>query len=234
MTPYHRIFLSYAKADAATAAVISADLAQQGFEVWEYAAHWKKEDLRFSIPEACAELIQRAAWFVPVVSAASVNPSSGRYTVMEIEYASELGLLKQNRVVPLLLTASKPKKWLKPFDMLMPLGAVKIDPDDRRDYLQKIARLCRQMNVVYRPVIKKRPGLPFWDGFLEEVATVLKRYPDAWNLMPALTEFDRCCDRKEWQRARELILCYTSSNSMPSFLLRITSLILFMAPSLTS
>ena len=211
MTPDHRIFLSYAKADAETAAVISADLTAQGFEVWEYARNWKKEDLRFSIPDPCAELIQRANWFVPVVSAASVNPSSGRYMVMEMEYATELGLLKQNRMIPLLLTASRPKKWLKPFDMLMPLGAVKLDPDERRGYLQKIAGLCRQMTVVYRPVIRKRPYLPFWKGFLDEVETVRKTYPDTWHLMPALTEFDRCFDRKEWNRALELITYYNTS-----------------------
>jgi tetratricopeptide (TPR) repeat protein len=213
MTPDHRIFLSFAKSDAETAARIRADLTAQGFEVWEYATSWKKEDLRLTIPEPCAELIQRASWFIPIVSAASVNPSSGRYMVMEVEYASELGLIKQNRVLPLLLTASKPKKWLKPFDLLMPLGVIKVDPADDRDYLQKIARLCRQMNIVYRPIIKHRPWLPFWKGFVDEVTGIRKQYPDVWNLMPVLTEFDRCCGRKEWHRARKLVSFYNDSVS---------------------
>ena len=153
----------------------------------------------------------RSSWFVPVVSAASVNPSSGRYMVMEIEYAAELGLIRQNRVIPLLLTAAKPKKWLKPFDMLMPLGVIKINLDERRDYLRKIARLCRQMNVIYRPVLRNRPGLPFWKGFLDEVTAIRKRYPEAWDLMPVLTEFDCSCDCKDWRHARELITHYNYS-----------------------
>lgn len=213
MSPNHCIFLSYAKADAETAAVVSADLTAQGFQVWDYASSWKKEDLPFGIPETCRELIQRATWFIPIVSAASVNPSTGRYMVMEIEYAAEQCLMTQNRVVPLMLSAAKPKKWLKPFDILMPLGVIKIDPANRRDYLLKIARLCRQMNSMYRPVMKQRPYLPFWQGFLDEVTAVRKNFPESWHLMPLLTEFDRCFEEKEWPEALSHIAYFNAAVS---------------------
>ena len=211
MKEYRRIFLSYALADAELASIISADCTAQGFEVWEYASRWKKEDLGFAVPEECAELIQRATWFVPVVSADSVNPSNGKYMVMEVEYASEIGLIAQGRVVPLLQSKSKPKNWFTPFDLLENLGVVRINPDDEREYLREIALLCRRLNTSYRPVIKNRFHLPFWEAFMNEVDSMRKNYPDTWNLMPVITEFDRHFGKRAWQQARELIAYFNES-----------------------
>jgi len=43
-------------------------------------------------------------------------------------------MVAQKRVVPVILAASEPKKWLKPFDVLEPLEGVGIDSGDRRAF----------------------------------------------------------------------------------------------------
>jgi tetratricopeptide (TPR) repeat protein len=205
MKEYRRIFLSYAKSDASDAQAIADDMKRQGFEVWDYAQQWKKGDQGYPPPDEFVELMQRATWFVPIVSTASVNPSSGKYAVIELEYALELDLIIEQRIVPLCLSGSRPKKWLKPYDVLEPLDVVKIDREDTRAYLQGIARLCRRLNVSYKPVLRDRPLLPFWRGFTEEIEIVRKKTDNAWELMPMMTEFDRCRQGKNRQEALDLI-----------------------------
>ena len=61
------------QADKSEVAQIAGELKQQGFEVWEYAQQWKKSDLGHPLPEEFSELLNRATYFVPVVSAASVE-----------------------------------------------------------------------------------------------------------------------------------------------------------------
>ncbi|MBN1307349.1 MAG: TIR domain-containing protein [Chitinispirillaceae bacterium] len=205
MKEYRRIFLSFARSDADEAAAIAADLKEQGFEVWDYAAKWKRDDLGYPPPDEFVELVQRATWFVPLVSAASVSPAGGKYAVRELEYALEHDLLIDQKIVPVLLSGSRPKKWLKPFDVLEPLEVIAIDTTDIRAYLQGIAALCRRLKVSYQPVVRDRPLLPFWYGFTEEIERVRMKMDDAWRLMPVLTEFDRCWEQGKWGEALSLI-----------------------------
>ncbi|MBN1576765.1 MAG: TIR domain-containing protein [Chitinispirillaceae bacterium] len=205
MKEYRRIFISFARSDAGEAATIANDLKEQGFEVWDYALKWKKDDLGYPPPDEFVELMQRATWFIPIVSAASVSPAGGKYAVRELEYALEHDLIIDQRIVPVLLSGSRPKKWLKPFDALEPLEAITIDTGDMRAYLQGIAVLCRRLNVSYKPIVRDRPFLPFWHGFTEEIEQVRTEMEEAWKLMPVITEFDQCWEKGKWQEALDLI-----------------------------
>ena len=212
MKNYRRVFLSYAQADKTEVAQIAGELKQQGFEVWEYSPHWKKSDLGHPVPDEFAELIHRATYFVPVVSAASVSPSNGKYTVMELDYALEQDMIAQKRVFPIVLSGSRPKKWLKPYDILESLNAVEVDSHDTRSFLQSMARLCRNLKVSYKPPLKEHPLLPYWPGFISEVEALRQTDEDTWKLMPAISEFNECFEKGNWKEALELISYFLSAD----------------------
>jgi tetratricopeptide (TPR) repeat protein len=211
MKEYRRVFLSYAQADKSDVAQIAADLKQQGFEVWEYAQQWKKSDLGHPVPEEFSELMDRATYFIPVVSAASVSPSTGKYTVMELEYALEIDLIAQKRVFPVVLSGSRPRKWLKPYDTLESLSAVEVEPRDARAFLMAMACLCRSMKVSYKPQFKERPLEPFWQGFAGEIEELRRTTDDSWRLMPVIAEFNGKFECGNWGEALELISYFISA-----------------------
>jgi tetratricopeptide (TPR) repeat protein len=211
MKEYRRVFLSYAQADKSDVAQITIDLKQQGFEVWEYAQQWKKSDLGHPLPEEFTELLNRATYFVPVVSAASVSPSNGKYSVMELEYALESDLIAQKRVFPILLSCSRPKKWLKPYDALESLNVVEVNPRDIRAFLQAMALFCRGLNVSYKPQLKERPLLPYWHGFTGEIEELRRTAKDSWKLMPVIAEFNDHFKGRNWEKALDLISYFLSA-----------------------
>jgi tetratricopeptide (TPR) repeat protein len=212
MKNYRRVFLSYAQADKSEVAQIAGELKQQGLEVWEYSQQWKKSDLGHLVPDEFAELMHRATYFVPVISAASVSPSNGKYTVMELDYALEQDMIAQKRVFPIVLSGSRPKKWLKPYDTLESLNAVEVDSHNTRSFLQSMARLCRNLKVSYKPLLKEHPLLPYWPGFISEVEDLRQTDEDSWKLMPAISEFNECFEKGNWKEALELISYFLSAD----------------------
>jgi tetratricopeptide (TPR) repeat protein len=206
-----RVFLSYAQADKSEVAQIANDLKQQGFEVWEYAQQWKRSDVGHPLPEEFSELMHRSTYFVPVVSASSVSPSNGKYAVMELDYALELDMIAQKRVFPIVLSGSRPKKWLKPYDTLESLSAVEVNIPDTRSYLKAMAQLCRNLKVSYKPYFEEHPLLPFWKGFSDEIDELRQTNDNSWKLMPVIAEFNGCFVKRNWDNALELISYFLSA-----------------------
>jgi tetratricopeptide (TPR) repeat protein len=197
--------MSYAQADKSEVAQIANDLKQQGFEVWEYAQQWKKSDLGHPVPDEFAELMHRTTYFIPIVSAASVSPSNGKFAVIELEYALELDMIAQKRVFPVVLSRSRPKKWLKPYDALEALSAVEVDSGDIRSFLQAMAQLCRSLKVSYKPQFKEHPLLPFWPGFTGEIEELRQTNVDSWKLIPSIAEFSWRFENRNFKEALGLI-----------------------------
>jgi tetratricopeptide (TPR) repeat protein len=130
---------------------------------------------------------------------------------MELDYALEQDMVAQKRVFPIVLSGSRPKKWLKPYDTLEPLNAVEVDSHDTRSFLQSVARLCRNLKVSYKPPFKEHPLLPYWPGFVSEVEALRQTDEDSWKLMPAISEFNTCFEKENWKEALELISYFLSA-----------------------
>jgi tetratricopeptide (TPR) repeat protein len=205
MKKHPKLFFCFVPQDRAAVDAIMNELKLQGFTIMEYSDRWQKSDLGKPMPEACADSIDQCTYFVPIVSANSVSPSTGKYAVMEVEYALEKDLQAQHRIVPLVLAQCKPKRWLKPFDVLEKMPFLEINTDDRRLFLQSVSGFCARLDYPYKPRLAERPMLPYWKGFCDEISTAQQSKKLDQDLMPVIAEFNRCFDERDWNQAHFLI-----------------------------
>jgi tetratricopeptide (TPR) repeat protein len=205
MKKHPRLFFSYVPQDKQAVDAIVSELKLQGFVIVDYSDRWQKADIGKPIPEECADTIDQCTYFVPVVSANSVNPSTGKYTVIEVEYALEKDLRTQHRIAPIVLAQCKPKRWLKPFDSLEDISHLEIDTVDRRMFLQAISGFCARLDVPFKPRPAERPMLPYWKMFCDEIAAVQQTRKLDADLVPVVAEMARCFEEKNWQETYFLV-----------------------------
>jgi tetratricopeptide (TPR) repeat protein len=214
-----RVFISFSSKDRRFVRKLFFRLKSQNVDVWDYSQSGSEIPLGKEIPDILKEKINQSDFFIPILSKNSMDPTVGRYVRIELEHALSKGLLKQGRILPLVLMSNPPKAWENEYSSLESTMHLDIDPDDQRQFEESIARISATLKVPYIPPFVSHERFPFSERFEREIKT--------WNLEIALfnellvivNEFSRQYNDAEYFEANQTITYFllTCRYRLPKF-----------------
>ena len=207
--PY--LFISFSSQDLKYVRELMAGLKVQGVDFWDYSDFIQEIELGTSIPERLQEELRRCDFFVPLVSANSMDPEIGRFTRFEVQYAIDLGLLERRRIIPVVIHQDLPAEWPDPYNRLENTVYEEIDLENVRAFEHMMAKICQHLGKIYQPLIEAHSRLPFWELFRDEVLELKHSRSSHVELMILLTEFNEHFQMDDWMRAYFLISHFISS-----------------------
>jgi hypothetical protein len=86
-----KCFVSFSSQDAEFAGKMMASLRLQNADVWDYSNSAQDIALGEAVKESIRRRIDESWHFIAVLTPASTDPETGRFTTFEIEYARRSG-----------------------------------------------------------------------------------------------------------------------------------------------
>jgi len=199
-----RVFISFSSRDIAFVRDFFYSLRGQGVAVWDYSQREEEIPWGTEIPEYLRCQVLRSDYFIPVVSANSADERIGRFTQLEVQTAVSGGMLRQHRILPVVLVDHPPACWSGSYAELKEIRHLEVDTADRRQYDELIVGVCRFLGVHYEPPYVGDRRLPFIDRLRAELSELPTSQAEYQEMATVGTQLLRAYDARRWQDAQEL------------------------------
>ena len=194
-----KCFVSFSSRDGEFAGKLMASLQLQSVSVWDYSNAAQDIPLGASVKSRLRKRIDESAHFIAVVTAASVDPDTGKFPRFEWQYAHAQG----KRILPVTI---RPFQLAKPGPDLEFLEDAKYLPFDAHDidaYDLAFARLCEEMGVPYSPPFLGDPRVIFAPRFEREIRGLAIPPDHRILLRKVIDDFTKHYAAQEWIEAKE-------------------------------
>jgi len=211
MNPPH-FFISFSSRDIPAVREIMAALDYQGFTFWDYSNDVQQIETGTQIDQRLFTEIDKCDYLLMVVSRNSVDPSIGRFTIRELEYALGKGMHREGKILPVLLTDHTPEIFSGPFRELENDKHEEFVTGQVDSLINLIISICYHTNTDFKPYIRAHPRLPFRELFTEEVLEIGKALKNNYyvELMRIISEFSGYYQKGNYQTAYLLITHFIS------------------------
>ncbi len=199
------LFISFSSQDNAAVRELMSGLKLQEFDFWDYSDQVEAIEIGKNLPGKMLAQIDKADYFVILLSPNSMSPTSGQFVKLELEYAINQGFLQQNRILPLIMAEKEITSWPSPFNKLSEIKHINLDVSDLIQFQQALALFCENLGKPYQPIIDPHPRLPFWKLFRDEAMALKHSRSVHIQLMMMLTHFNRKFQAGEITEAYEII-----------------------------
>lgn len=208
-----RFFVSFSSRDLDAARDIFDRLKYQGFDVWDYSNEVQSIEAGTRIDERLYREIDRCDFFLAVISHSSVDPSTGKFTRAEVEYAINKGLLVEGRIIPVFLSDRFNGILTGPFAALAPYKHEDFIRANIDSLVDLMIAICLRTGKEHIPFVKPHPRLPFWELFREEVTGLGKMLKNHYylELTRTISEFTGYYLKGDFETAHLLVTHFINS-----------------------
>jgi tetratricopeptide (TPR) repeat protein len=197
-------FVSFSSRDAEFAGKLMARFQLQDMDVWDYSNFAQDIPLGESVKSRLRQQIDDSAHFIAVVTAASIDPETGKFPRFEWEYAHKRG----KRILPVVIQPFSPTNLSPELKFLEDAKHLPFDAGDGDNYERSFARLCEEMGVQYKPPSLGDPRVIFAPRFDREIRGLAIPAEHRILLRRWIDEFTQQYVAGDWANARETItLC---------------------------
>ncbi len=209
----YRVFISFSSKDIKFVREIMSGLKSQNIDFWDYSDEIQQIEAGDEITERLKKEIEKCDFFIPLVSKYSIDPKIGKFTWLEVDYAIQVGLLENKKIIPveLITDVQLHYEYQGPYKNLENILHESFELGNVSSYIKMLKGICNRLNQLYIPQIKAHPRLPFWKLFRDEVIEMAHSNRSHVELMTILGEFNENFKNNNWQQSRFLISHFIST-----------------------
>ena len=200
-----KLFISFSSKDITSIREFMTFLKTQRVDFWDYSNELEAIDAASDIFSRLVHEIETCDYFIPVISTYSVDPRVGKFTCYEVEHALKIGLLKKQKIIPIVINGEEPRNWTGIYAALENVCHIKLDIRDDRTFVNAMIKLCKAIDIEFVPFVEAHPRLPFLKFFQQEIRDLSHRISDHLLLSEITGVFSRHFKQEHWQYCLFLI-----------------------------
>jgi hypothetical protein len=196
-----KCFVSFSSRDGEFAGKLMASLRLQNIDLWDYSNSAQDIPLGESVKANIRKWIDGSVHFIAVLTTASTDPETGKFTIFEMQYAHQKG----KRILPVAVAPFSPGKLAPSLEFLADAKYLPFDPEGGQDYERSFARLCQEMAIPYVPPFLGDPRIIFAARFDREIRGLKIPNEQQILLRTTIDDFTRQYAAGKWTDAKETI-----------------------------
>lgn len=201
-TPH--LFISFSSQDLKYVREIMAALKQQDISFWDYSDKIQSIELGEEISDRLFREIDKATFFIPVISKNYIDPEIGNWCKKEFDYAIRTDFSKKGRFLPVMILENE--KLILPPEYAIYRNMLYFEFDSSPVAVVNLTiEICKLIPKDYLPPVVAHPHLPFWKQFRKEVHDFAYKNKEHTDLIEMLGLFNEFYHNSDHDRALSVI-----------------------------
>ena len=185
-----KTFVSFSTKDRAFVSKLKSRLRAQGLDVWDYSTEGEEIPGGVEISKYLADRVSRVNVFIPVISEHSLAAHYPRLEVSAAVLCTKA--TGKPRIIPLVARSAESLPWSEPFESLRAFRYYPVRFEQRGEWENAVARICRDLDLHYQALLSEDPRLPFMDRFEQELRDARPRDDERFDGLFSRLERIRC------------------------------------------